>query len=452
MVCFSLRRAFGSALVLSTVHTLVTALPDLRIMPLGDSITKGNGSGDENGYRERLRNKLLRQAAISVDMIGSLSSGTMTDHSHEGHSGKYLADIETYWELSVRARPNVVLIHAGTNNMDKAVELASCPDIMESILDGLFAKAPDAVLVVAPIIFAKSVEMQKNTDAFNKKLKVIVETKQKAGKHILLAPIDITTADLADDKHPNDKGYEKMANAWLEGIVDADSRGWLKAPIKVRPSDLPGMGLGTGHTWEEVGTIRTAVANGRKDKVILADLNGDGIADYIVADDDGTIRAWLNGGGPNQWTSIGAINPSWKAVTGDMVRFADISNDGKADLIVLYADGAAKAWKNTQDGRKFVSVDSNWATGPQDRKKVHLRDMDGDGYADYVVIYSSGAVTWARNTHNNGKNDNARNFEPAQTIASGSAGVPNDIARVIDLDGDKRAGKLRRSRDEFESY
>ena len=238
-------------------------------------------------------------------------------------------------------------------------------------------------------------------------------------------------------------------------------------------SDAPGTGIGTGSgsgsgsgsgdlgeiegkiwdkkgtvfegfkTWESVGPISSAAENGSRDKLILADLNGDGIADYVLAYNDGTVRAWINGGKPNTWTSLGKVNPDWSSIKGDMVRMADVDNDGKADLIVLYSDGAAKVWKNTNNGKAFTALDAKWATGLESREKVFFEDVDGDGYADYVIVYSSGSVKWARNTHNNGKDSGKKNWESAVTIAPGPAGIPENSARIRDIDGDGKAGKSK---------
>ncbi|CAG1976172.1 unnamed protein product [Fusarium graminearum] len=444
-----------------------SALPSLRIMPLGDSITKGNGSKDQKGYRNRLREKLISRGT-SVDMVGSLKHPPtgMADNDHEGHSGKVLAQINTYWKLSIAAQPNVVLVHAGTNNMDLEEDLEGSPQILESIIDGLFQYCPDTTVLVAPVIWANKPRMQQNTDRFNPQVIAMIEKRQNAGKHILEVPIDITADDLWDEKHPNDSGYEKMANAWLKAILEADKRGWLKTPTKIDSAGLPGVGLGIGggaggaqeeivgkiwkkqgtlfkgfRTWESVGSIRGTAANATREKVILADLNGDGITDYILADDDGTMRAWINGGRPNDWKSIGYINPDWKSVKRNMIRLADVDNDGKADLIAIYENGAAKVWKNVDNGKKFESMDSKWATGLESRDKVSFQDIDGDGYADYVIVYSGGAVKWARNTHNNGKDSSKKNWEAEVTIAPGPSGIPEGSTRIQDIDGDGKAGK-----------
>jgi hypothetical protein len=309
--------------------------------------------------------------------------------------------------------------------------------------------------------------MQANTDAFNAKLAAIIKRKQGDGQQILSVPIDITAADLSDKKHPNGDGYAKMAEAWYKGIIDAHERGWIGDPAKV---DAPGMGLGYGdpipdsggrncgdknwksqgqvfdgfRVWDDEGTIFDAVKGATRDKVILADLNNDGHTDYILAYDGGAVKAWINTGEENNpWVSLGEVNPDWEKVTGDMIRMADVDNDGKADLIVLYSDGAAKVWKNVDNGRKFESLDPEWASGlGESREKVHFKDMDGDGYADYVILYEGGSVDWARNTHNNGKDKGKRNWEREVTIAPGPDGVPNNRAQLYDIDGDGLTGKF----------
>lgn len=53
----------------------------LRIMPLGASITKGQGipGADNNGYRKFLRDQ-LRFDGWQVNMVGSQPAGTMQDN------------------------------------------------------------------------------------------------------------------------------------------------------------------------------------------------------------------------------------------------------------------------------------------------------------------------------------------------------------------------------------
>lgn len=373
-------------------------MPNLRIQPLGDSITKGSLSSDGNGYRSGLRQQL--EFVTKVDMIGSLADGTMADNSHEGHSGEFLATIKEFALDSTAARPNLVLLHAGTNNMDLEIDLASSPKLLREIIIELGEEVPDATIIVAKIILANDARMQQNTDSYNAEIENLVKKLQDDGKHVLIADMSkaLTVSDLADKKHPNNGGYQKMAQVWYDAIIKASEKGWLSDPKT--PEVTSGVGIGTGNeanfnceggnwenqgtifqdlqTWEEKGQIAPSQDNGGRNRVILADINGDGLADYILADDDGTVRAWVNNG-PGGYTSIGKINPQWQSVERSMIRMADVDNDKRADMIVLYSNGAAKVWRNTENGKKFEPLDSEWATGLETGEKVHITDIDGDG-------------------------------------------------------------------------
>lgn len=449
-------------------QTIAAALADLRILPLGDSITKGSLSSDGNGYRNYLEAKLRNidsDSPTHVDMIGTLHAGTMTDNDHEGHSGEFVENIVTYWQKPFTAGPNVVLILVGTNNMDLDRNVAEAPGLYSTMLDEMYKTLPDAFIIVCKVIHSKSADLNARATVFNAKLEDIVQQRSAAGRPIVIIDMGLVDSDIKDSKHPTDLGYAKLANGWYQAIIHAHDSGLIKPHGTSKPTGV-GVGVvgnndapsGTAgcdggnwkrvgkvfddfHVWEEHGSIKGRADDFAYDKLILADLDGDGFDDYILADYDGRVRAWKNNGGG--MTSLGYIQPDWTDlnITGEMVRMADVTGDGKADMIALYSDGAAKVWKNTGDGTKFEALDSKWATGLGSREKIRILDMDGDGYADYVVLYDGGAVSWARNTHNNGADRSKPNWERLVEIAPGVAGIPPKSVHLIDLDGDKRAGK-----------
>lgn len=71
---------------------------ELRILPLGASITAGQGSSDGNGYRSYLQQDL---AGTTMQYVGSLRSGSMTDNYHEGHSGFTITLVVLVWDISL---------------------------------------------------------------------------------------------------------------------------------------------------------------------------------------------------------------------------------------------------------------------------------------------------------------------------------------------------------------
>jgi len=203
---------------------------NLRIMPLGDSITYGYASTDGNGYRQYLLTSL---AGNYVNFVGSQKAGTMADNNNEGHSGAIIDEIANYAYLSLPERPNVVLLMAGTNDMNNNVDPGNAPARLSALIDEILAACPDAVVVVAQIIPAANPATFARLTTFNARISLLVNQKQTAGKHVLKAWMPMTTDDLIDGLHPNGIGYNKMATGWIEALTRANVKGWIGQPVVV---------------------------------------------------------------------------------------------------------------------------------------------------------------------------------------------------------------------------
>lgn len=108
----------------------------LRVLPLGDSITNGVGSTDKNGYRE-LFVEMAEQGG-PVQMIGSREGrGDMPkNESHnDGWNGYTINAISQKADNALRAKPNLVLLLAGTNNMNNASQAATAPSDIRNLID-----------------------------------------------------------------------------------------------------------------------------------------------------------------------------------------------------------------------------------------------------------------------------------------------------------------------------
>lgn len=243
----------------------------LRILPLGDSITWGSLSSTGNGYRKPLQDLLLDpngKAGVDVDFVGSRVHGNMVDNDNEGHSGAFLANILPATNLSIGAHPNVVLLHAGTNDMDLNRNVSTAIDRLEAIVRTAASGSPDTVILVAQIIFATDTAMQSRTDVFNLQIPSMVAKLQDDPDKIKAYAVDMSTilteADMSDRKHPNDKGYQKMATAWNDAIRDANNKGYIVAPSKPAVEFKVGLGVDSAASNAQtstvgVGTVSTAI-------------------------------------------------------------------------------------------------------------------------------------------------------------------------------------------------
>ena len=232
--------------------------PKLRILPLGDSVTRGSYSGlalkdgkaiglpnpDGGGYRKPLQDR-LRAAGVAFDFVGELSYGAFGregvvdasfDPDHHGLAGFGNGNILTGGTVPTpadvlaalgaekvtvpgivpvleRQQPDIILLMSGTNGFDASARDKLIRTIGEHSMAHLF---------VATILPQKSPRAGwEKVDAYNASLPAIVDEQKKAGRRITLVDMHAAiTADdlLPDGVHPTKAGMEKMAGVWFAAI------------------------------------------------------------------------------------------------------------------------------------------------------------------------------------------------------------------------------------------
>lgn len=193
----------------------------LSVLPLGDSITDGlDGTG---GYRADLY-QMFRADDRYVDFVGSQSAGParLGDLNHEGHPGWRIDQVDaqvTGWVSS--ARPDVVLLHIGTNDVlqDYALDTASAR--LSTLLDHITTAAPAAEVYVSTILPFADPTDEAQGKTYNSQLTSLVTSKAAANPHLHLVDMhaSLTVADLlSDGVHPTNGGYSKMAARWYGAL------------------------------------------------------------------------------------------------------------------------------------------------------------------------------------------------------------------------------------------
>lgn len=192
----------------------------LRIMPLGASSTVGAGSEATAGYRGPLRERLAA-AGIAVDLVGSQRSGppSMPDRDHEGHGGATLARLAPFVDGWVRrARPDVVLLHAGTNDLLHGVTAEVAAQRLRTVLDAVYA-ASGAHVVVAGV-WAPLPGRERERAAFARRTGDVVMAYRLLGYRISYADTSTLLApgDFVDGLHADAGGYRRIAGMWEREI------------------------------------------------------------------------------------------------------------------------------------------------------------------------------------------------------------------------------------------
>ena len=211
-----------------------SAAPALTIMPIGDSVTSGYKSSTGDGYREDLKVGLTGTGSL-VNFVGSLISGTMSNGQNEGHSGYRIDQIASIiTSLVQRYQPNVVPLLIGTNDLGQNYNVSTAPNRLMSLIDQILAAQPDAVVLVGSLPPSSDAAMETRVTTYNAAVKSVVASEQQAGKHVGFADLGaLTLADMSDSLHPNDAGYQLVANAFAASIQTAKAAGWIasRAPL-----------------------------------------------------------------------------------------------------------------------------------------------------------------------------------------------------------------------------
>jgi lysophospholipase L1-like esterase len=232
---FSLHKRI-SWLVLSVIAILgisagARAANAVKIMPLGDSITRGwYGSAYRWGYREPLYVNFTNNS-YSFDFVGSKFDGSFPDPNHEGHDGWRADEILNgrtsdpcagkleYW-LPV-SQPDVILLHIGTNDITQGNQDANEVNSILNVIDAYEVSSGKNILVVMARIIDRYPN-DPNTTAYNNDLNTMATTRIANGDNIIIVNMQYAinySTDMSDSLHPNDNGYVKMANVWYNALT-----------------------------------------------------------------------------------------------------------------------------------------------------------------------------------------------------------------------------------------
>ena len=213
----------GLVLGLGAAGQLAAGSRPTRILRAGDSITRGSSGADAGdprvgGYRPRLWRRLA-DAGLPIDAVGDRASGPFgTDRDHAGHEGWTIAQVHAGLRSWLpRHRPDVILLMVGTNDLWWGADSDHAPERLAELLDDVSRRAPDVEILVAAIPPFADRELDRRAVAFNMAVREIVDGRRAAGRR--LSFVDghgaLDASDLADGVHPNERGYEKLADAWF---------------------------------------------------------------------------------------------------------------------------------------------------------------------------------------------------------------------------------------------
>ena len=374
-----------------------------RIMPLGDSITRGMG-GDPpyTGYRDDLY-WLLVNDDWDFDFVGSQSDGSGFDADHEGHGGwkaeDILANIDTWLQDSA---PDVILLHIGTNDISSGQSNSSTIDEIEGILDRIYAYNPQITILLCKLI--PRLETPANEYLQNEELNGLIEDlyneKKDAGYYIYLVDQfnafkenpDWRTDYMIDNVHPNEDGYAVMAQTFFS-VLQTVNFPELTLTIVINPDGAGRVDLDPDRSqyayYEEVemtavayhqyrfdhwsGDIDVTSSNPRtirmyKDRTIVAN---------FVSDEDEFVSTPQTPSGPD----VGN--------TGQVLSFSTGGSSSNLGDEVEYqfdwGDGEQSSWGDSAQSHAFA-ISGTYQVKARARCKIHTSVVSTWSNAHAVTI------------------------------------------------------------------
>jgi len=322
-------KVLSTLLIFITVISLINmeapaASKTIKIMPVGDSCTEGMGGGEMGSYRTELY-RLLTQAGLSIDFVGSQRSGpsSLPDKDHEGHSGWTIPQIASNINNWLNTHnPDVVFLWIGGNDLLLNGNLNATG--LSNLIDQIFTVKPNVTLFVADYYPWPEAIKQ-----YNAVIPGIVQQKANAGKKVYFVKLseiqfDRNTDISWDGLHLSEIGYKKIANIWYKYTIDIlralagetqpnpspSSTPNTTKTIKIMPvGDSCTEGMGGG----EMGSYRTElyrlltqaglsidfVGSQRSGPSSLPDKDHEGHSGWTIPQIASNINNWLNTHNPD---------------------------------------------------------------------------------------------------------------------------------------------------------
>ncbi len=214
--------------------------------------------------------------------------------------------------------------------------------------------------------------------------------------------------------------------AWSGLVGDPRHLEWLE-------NDAP---TGDGSSWTSHVVPSMVEASSTLE---VADLNGDGDADLVVATEYGGIAWWRNDGAAASWTEVQAVAAGFGG--SDDLAVGDLDGDGDPDL-VGGLPAVLRWWENDAgDASSWTEHTSPDPVG-QSLRSVDLVDLDGDGDQDVVgATFTALWSPWIKWTTYSGEVRWWENDDPTGDASSLTLHTLEDrnhglYSAVADVDGD----------------
>lgn len=235
---YHVSRSFGQNHSRSLQPPIADGIP-FRVMFMGASITRGDMSTGNLGFRKPLRDKLV-SAGNAVNLVGSQQLGNFKDNDLEAYPGNRIDQVHEHaTHIIPETKPNLFILHVGTNDCLQKWDTGNLAARMGEFVDYLLATSPRATVIMSTLITNTVPDTEPCILDVDSQIRGVASAFKGEGKPIVLAEMHYSQglpgrpqpSDISPDgTHPFDPGYAMMAEIFWAAILEAENKGILKSP------------------------------------------------------------------------------------------------------------------------------------------------------------------------------------------------------------------------------
>ena len=218
----------------------VPEVTSIRLMFVGASITRGETSTGDQGYRKQIRDALIARGK-TVNCVGFNRFGDWEDNDVEGWGAYRIRTITKSAKQAVPAlQPNLILVQVGTSDCFQEDDTENIGPRMRTLADTMMKADPNTTVILSTLTTTPDPVYEPCILSANTQIRQVADDMMRENKSVALAEMHYDQGlpdrpkpeDIGPDTiHPTDEGYFMMGNIFLEKIREVEKKGFLRPPF-----------------------------------------------------------------------------------------------------------------------------------------------------------------------------------------------------------------------------